>query len=352
MPDRERPSGDPRQLLREAEPQRRLDYLVGRATTAPSPYNTQPWRFRSKDPGVVDLQWDPRRHLREADPDRRLLFTALGAALENFLLAARDLGFEPVLEWLPDGEEASTVVRIRLGEPGPLPEPDPLVDLQVRRRTGRGIMVGPVESAVEEAVEGLDLGEVVLDWIPAEARRELGRIAGEAASRQWGRPAFRRELVAWLRDDRKALDRLRDGVALTRLKRLPGGPAWVLRRAILHMPGPFDPGRRAARRLSRAPAAVALSTPGDALRDWLATGRAYQRLGLQLAHAGLDLSPEAALVNDPEARRRAAEVLGRDHPQLVARVGRTPPGPPAPRRRLHRVLNPPAPDFPLYPRTD
>ncbi len=344
--------GDPRRLLREAEARRRLDYLVGRAAMAPSPYNTQPWRFRSRDPEVVDLQWDPRRHLREADPDRRLLYAALGAALENLLIAARDLGYEPGLEWFPEGEEGSTVARVRLGEPGPLPEPDPRVDLQVRRRTGRGAMLGPVEMAVGKAVEGLDLGEVALDWIPAEARRELGRIAGEAASRQWGHPAFRRELVAWLRDDRAALDEQRDGVALTHLKRLPAAAARALRQAILHVPGPFDPGRRSTRRLFRSPAAIALSTPGDGPQWWTATGRAYQRLGLQLALAGLDLSPEAILTNDAEARRRTAAILGREHPQLVARVGRTLSARPTPRRRLHRVLNPPAPDFPLYPRAD
>ncbi|KPV39423.1 hypothetical protein AN478_09610 [Thiohalorhabdus denitrificans] len=343
---------DPRQLLHDADPKRRLDYLVGRAAMAPSPYNTQPWRFRSKDPAVVDLQRDEQRRLQEADPDGRLLFLALGAALENFLIAAADLGFAPELEEFPEGEEGATVARIHLPEPGPLPEPDPRVGLQAVRRTAHGPLHGPADEAMRQAAEGLDLEGVHLDWVAEAEREPLIAIAVEAVTRRWRRRAFRRELWRWLRKDAAALEQERDGMALTNRRRLPGWVAAGARQAMLRVPGLMGPGRKAARRLRKAPALLALSTEGDGAGYWLATGRAYQRLGLELAHAGVALGPEAALTADPEARRRTAELLGRDHPQLVARVGRARPRPGLPRRRLHRVLNPPSPNFPLYPRSD
>jgi len=347
------PATDPRAFLREAEPQRRLDYLVGRAAMAPSPYNTQPWRFRAKDPTVVDLQWDPSRRLTAADPVGRLLFIALGAALENFLIAARDLGFQPELAWFPEGEEGATAVRVRLGEPGPLPDPDPRVDLQARRRTAHGALTGPVEPAVRQALEKLDVGEVRLGWAEEHWQEALAGHAAETAGRQWRDPAFRRELLAWLRKDQAALEAERDGMALTRFRRFPGWLAQGAKRAMRYLPGPFDPKGKTGRRIRQAPTLLVLSTPdGDGRRQWLAVGRAYQRIGLELAHAGHALGPEAALTATEEARTDTAEILRLSQPQLVARIGRARPHPGTPRRRLHRVLNPPAPTFPLYPHPD
>ncbi|MFA9461295.1 hypothetical protein [Thiohalorhabdus methylotrophus] len=343
---------DPRQLLHDAEPGRRLDYLVGRAGMAPSPYNTQPWRFRSKDSAVVDLQRDVSRRLPEADPEGRLQFLALGAALENFLIAAADLGHAPTLEWFPEGEEGATVARIRLGEPGALPDPDPRVELQALRRTAHGPLHGTADTAMREMVGSLELEAVRLDWVAEAGREAVADLAAEAVGDQWRRPAFRRELLHWLRKDTAALEEYRDGMPLLRRRRVPGWLAEAVRRAMLRMPGLFHPKRKAARRMRKAPALLVLATERDDPRGWLAAGRAYQRLGLELAHAGVALGPEAVLTADPGVRPRTAELLGCEHPQLVMRVGRARPGPPLPRRRLHRVLNPPAPNFPLYPRTD
>lgn len=349
------PGTDPRAFLREAEPQRRLGYLVGRAAMAPSAYNSQPWRFRTAkgDADTVDLQWDPARRLPRADPEGRLLFLALGAALENFLIAAADLGYAPHLDWFPEGEAGSTAVRITLGEPGELPEPDPRVDLQARRRTAHGPLTGPVEPAVRHNLEQLDLGPVTLSWAEDRWRDALAGHAAETASRRWRDPAFRRELATWLRKDRRELDARRDGLPLTRFRRFPGWLAALVKGAVMHVPALLDPKARTGRRIRRASALVVLATPdGDGPGQWLAVGRAYQRIGLELAHAGHALGPEGALTAAAEARAETGRLLALDQPQLVARVGRARPHPGTPRRRLHRVLNPPAPSFPLYPSAD
>ncbi|MEF8793322.1 hypothetical protein [Thiohalorhabdus sp.] len=347
------PATDPRAFLRDAEPQRRLDYLVGRASMAPSPYNTQPWRFRSRDAEVVDLQWDPDRRLDQADPNGRLLFVALGAALENFMIAAGDLGYQPEVVPFPEGEQGPTAVRISLGEPGTLPEPDPRVDLQARRRTAHGRLSGPVEPAVRDALDHLDLGEAELSWAENVWKDALAGHAAVTASRRWREHAFRREFLAWLRKDHAELEERRDGMAMTRFRRFPGWLAKVGRRAMLYLPVLFDPERKTGRRIRQAPALVVLATPaGNGRPQWLAVGRVYQRIGLELAHAGHAMGPEAVLTATESARAETANILRRKEPQLVARIGRARPHPGTPRRRLHRVLNPPAPTFPLYPHPD
>ncbi|MFB6261493.1 MAG: hypothetical protein ABEK42_12655, partial [Thiohalorhabdaceae bacterium] len=304
------PATDPRAFLREAEPQRRLDYLVGRASMAPSPYNTQPWRFRSRDAEVVDLQWDPDRRLAQADPNGRLLFVALGAALENFLIAARDLGYKPKLTPFPEGEEGTTAVRIALGEAGALPEPDPRVDLQARRRTAHGRLSGPVEPVLRDALNALDLPGAELSWAEDVWKDALAGHAAVTASRQWRDPAYRRELVSWLRKDHGELEERRDGMAMTRFRRFPDWLARAVRGAMINLPALFDPKRKTGRRIRQAPALVVLATPeGDGRAQWLAVGRAYQRVGLELAHAGHAMGPEAVLTASEPARAETANLL-------------------------------------------
>jgi hypothetical protein len=213
-------------------------------------------------------------------------------------------------------------------------------------------MRGPVDPQVASVLEALEPAPVHMARVPDERGEALAQVAGEMASAQWLRREVRAELAAWLRTDRRAWEEHRDGLVLSRRRRLPGWLGDAVRGLMVRLPALFDPGKRAERRVRRAPGLMVLHTDEDGVRAWLETGRAYQRLGLQLAHAGLDLAPESELTVGPEARERTAELLGVAHPQLVARVGRTPPSEATPRRRLHRVLNPPAPTFPLYPRGD
>lgn len=329
---------DPREFLRQAEPDRRLDYLVGRAALAPSAYNSQPWRFTTPDAATVELRPDPSRRLPQADPDDRLLHFALGAALENLLIAARDLGYAPEPEWLP---EEGVAVRVHLGEQGELPEPpDPLVDAMVRRRSGHGRLGGDnVRERARATARNLDLDPVLVDW-PEPDTLEVMLVAGKAAEReQWGSKAFRAELGRWLRRDRRESEHLRDGLAFTDWLPVPGWAAGWLRRLFLRHPGLFGAGRGVAKRLRRAPAVAVLSTMGDTHRDWLEAGQAYQRLGLALTEEGLSLAPESGLLASRAARDGASKVLGRPEPQLVARVGEATPGKPQPRRQLPHIKN-------------
>jgi hypothetical protein len=329
---------DPREFLRQAGSDRLLDYLVGRASLAPSAYNSQPWRFLTPDAATVELRPDDSRRLPQADPEDRLLYLALGAALENLLIAAADLGYHPEVEWLP---EEGVAVRVHLGEPGELPEPpDPRVDAMVRRRSARGRLGGDqVRERARATARNLELDPVLLDW-PEPATLDVMLVAGEAAEReQWGREAFRAELARWLRRDRRESESLRDGLAFTDWVAVPRWAAGWLRRALLRYPGLFGAGRGLRRRLHKAPAVAVLSTMGDTRRDWLEAGQAYQRLGLALTEEGLSLAPESGLLASHKARKAASKVLGRPEPQIVARVGEAGPLPPQPRRQLPHIKN-------------
>ena len=92
--------------------------LITAAARAPSVHNTQPWRFRVS-PDTVELWTDPRRKLR-ADPSGREMLISCGAALFGLRLAVRSLGYQPVVDLLPDPGRFRLLARVSLGAAKPM----------------------------------------------------------------------------------------------------------------------------------------------------------------------------------------------------------------------------------------
>jgi len=58
-----------------------FEFLVSKATKAPSGHNTQPWRFRQSE-SAVEIHPDFDRRLPVVDPHDRELFVSCGCATE------------------------------------------------------------------------------------------------------------------------------------------------------------------------------------------------------------------------------------------------------------------------------
>ena len=99
-----------------------IEKLARAAGSAPSPDNNQPWRFvRGAD--YLEIQLDASRSL-PSDVNGMFDLTGIGAAVENACVAAREAGFEPNVELLPNGEGARIHPHFAKREdphPGPLP---------------------------------------------------------------------------------------------------------------------------------------------------------------------------------------------------------------------------------------
>src|SRR5215210_9449480 len=100
-----------------------LETLLSHAVRAPSGDNTQPWRFAvDEEAGTIGLDLDPARDPSPMNAGQRMARLALGAALENLLRAAADLGWAAALDPEPGPFLARVRVRFRPdgtgGEPG------------------------------------------------------------------------------------------------------------------------------------------------------------------------------------------------------------------------------------------
>src|SRR5687767_9634406 len=179
----------------------RVAWYVSLARQAPSKHNTQPWRFTADD-DAVELYADATRSLRVSDPDDRELTIGCGAALKTYALAVRGLGYEPVVELLPDGP-AGPLARVSEGGRR-LPDPDEMLLLAAvpERHTDRGPLDASEPAAVtparlqRAAAAGGALLQLVSAAGPQEALARISAVAQEAANADPAYLSERRRVAA------------------------------------------------------------------------------------------------------------------------------------------------------------
>ena len=280
--------------------------LLATAARAPSIFNTQPWLFRVTSYSI-DLYADPSRKLR-ADLAGREMVISCGAALFGLRLAVRSLGYQPVVQLLPDPDRPRLLARVRFGVGLPMTDRErQMLESLPHRHTHRdvfapgplprGLLIGMQHDAVAEHAT-LALIDRPL------AYEQLASIVAQAARRQNLNPEARADVRKWVRPPGSSA---RDGVPASAIApqsgpqpgRLaqreldlgrglgspPGGSPQPGERppsgagptsggpSLLGLPAASDP----------PPAATAvLLTQGDTRADWLSAGQALHRL---LAHA-------------------------------------------------------------------
>lgn len=318
--------------------------LIGAAVLAPSDWNTQPWLFEV-DGSSIRLVADPSRALAVTDPDRRGMMLALGAALENLLVAARAWGLRPSVIYRPH-EAANGVMAEVSWMPGDQRRDRSLFGMIRERRTnrsdydGRGLFPQHRAQLTAQVPEGLSV-----HWVDDRAR--MARIADlvhDATRRQMSDRRAQQEQYGWLRFDGEE-KRRGDGVPVRALG-FSGPAEWFASRY-------FDPrsvwrrfgadsAAKQARGQIRSSGALALLT---ATRDDEATrlmgGQTFQRFALKATGFGLAHHALSAPVEVEAARAPLLAEFGAagEDPLLLVRLGHARAPRPVPRRAVGVVAS-------------
>ncbi|MEM9507788.1 MAG: nitroreductase [Cyanobacteria bacterium P01_E01_bin.35] len=305
----------------------KFQFLLNYAVLAPSGRNTQPWRFQIVD-DVVELYADKTRAL--ADPDFRELVISCGAALFHLRIAIRHFGYQDLVEIFPESLNSQLLARIRLGSRRIVKvEENFLFRAILRRSTNRlpfnsrklsASLISELESAT--CSEG-DWLQIMTKEIPVASREAIINLIAQGDRLQMSDPLFRQELAQWIHSSNRNRPR-HDGMSAQaqalndRLDVIAPLISFAVRAFTLSKTQAQDDHKLT----KNAPTLIMISSRGDTMRDWLATGEALAHLLLRARVDDVWASFFNQPIEIPQLRSRLQNLFPENgFPQILLRLG-------------------------------
>jgi len=282
-----------------------LSEALGMAVRAPSPYNTQPWRF-VVDENRIDLYLDPERVLHTSDPEGRQARLSCGAALFNLRLGIRAHGRAALVEIAPDPGRPDLLATVRIGgvQPKTITE-DRLARAIERRHTNRRPFLDrPVELPLRSGLKAAARAEnALVELVDASGRtapryRIIADLVRQADTVQQNDPRYQWESQRWS--------------------------------------GETAPPRR--REFEQQPLLVAVLTYSRGIDADVIAGMAMQRVLLTASDLGLSSSFLTQPFEVPQTRAQLTELFKPHEIHTLLRVGYGYPVAPTPRRAVDDVI--------------
>lgn len=311
-------------------------HIANRANLAPSVHNTQPTRWRFEQDGSITLCADASRFLDVGDPAYRDAGLSCGTALEGTLMTLAQLGRRVgYIEDLWNLNECHAISGHRLAARlHLLPDnsgnaaPDPLAKTIKDRFTWRTHFL-PVEYQFTRQLENWAAGKSDVTLATSAVDIEFLAHKNDAASLAVMRdPAFRKELVSWMRLSRTHPGFRSDGLNLDALKMnaVEGLGAKIVLGGLFPLMDQIGLAKSLVSELSKTKSSSAIALfhrPAEELP--IETGRAFYRFWLEMAALGFAAWPMAAVADDVESSNEccARFAVPKDHRLInVLRVGR------------------------------
>ena len=308
--------------------------LIKAATQAPSGHNSQPWWFETSDHSIV-ISPNLDRALPAVDGQHRELFISLGCALENLCIKASELQYQTNVTLSPE-----EVITIDLQKSEAVAS-DPLASMIEKRQTNRSVYdnkhIDPalLQSLVEQTgatgiftfANGTPLFEKLTDAV----------LQGNTA--QMSDPAFKNELLSWIRFNKKHSESTHDGLSYAVLG-APNLPRWVTEPIVKGSLKAKTQNKTDLKKIQSSSDMVLITTATNDIPTWIATGRTLERFLLLLTQAGI----AHAYLNQPcevpeiNAMLRENLPIAQAYPQILLRLGYAQPMAYSKRKDIREVM--------------
>jgi nitroreductase len=310
--------------------------LVRQATLAASSHNTQPWKFRIEQDRIVILP-DFSRRCPVVDADDSHLFKSLGCAAENIVHAAAAQGFSADVRF----DAAADGIVVLLNRDATARATDLSRAIPGRQCVKATYDGTPVDSAeIDVLVDAGRRASVRTIVLTSDAQKDaVADYVNRGNAVQLTDPAFRDELVSWIRFNPAQALRSGDGLA-GRTSGQPPLPGWVAKAIVGLVITPKAQAKSDAGGIASAAGVAVFVSSRDDKAAWVDVGRAYERFALQATVLGI----RSAFINQPiEVRELRPELeswlgLEGEHALLMVRFGHGPTAPFSLRRPLDEVI--------------
>jgi nitroreductase len=290
----------------------RLAFLLRYAILAPSSHNTQPWKFAvSRDEIAIFVNKD--RWLRVADADQRELYTSVGCALENLLVAAEHFGYGYQLAYFPEVLNQGLVASVEF-LPGRMTSsfrgPELFDAIDARHTNHLPYDPRPIPEDALERIKACVIEEGIALHLTGdlEPRRKADELAGRADAIQFADPDFCEELGYWIGEG-------------------AFGTPWLLTKLAQLASAYLDLGKYVAKpnseRLLNAPVFGIICAKENDRLSQVKVGQVFERIYLTATALGIRLQPMSQLTAVPEIRAELADLIPKKDtfPQQPFRLG-------------------------------
>lgn len=301
------------------------------AVRAPSPFNTQPWRFAVHG-DRIELRLDRSRMLAVADPDAREARLACGAALCNVRVQLRALDRVGLVDLMPDRDDPDLLAVVRIAGERPATDSErKLADAISKRHTNRHPFLDrPVSANARATLASAARAEGArLVCVAASERYDLlVELIRKAEQRLDTNEAYRQEVRYWLGGP---VDR-RDGVPIDAIGPGPVDDQLVRLRSF-YRSNPLP-----ARQFEQQPLLAAVVTAGTSPRYEVIAGAGMQRALLAACSHGLSASFLSQPFEVPDIRDEVTRAFASDgQAHTLLRIGYGYPVGVTPRRSVDDV---------------
>ena len=288
--------------------------LISFAICAPSGHNSQPWKFQIVGNTIV-ISPDFSKRLPIVDSSDIELFISLGCALENMQIAATNYGYLSDYDYT-DGKIVVTFTK------SDSCAVDSLFAHIKTRHTHRGSFTGEkIPQEQIEALKQIDNKSVATFASGTPAADFICREIEEGNVIQMSDTAFKRELLSWMRFNKKHIEQTNNGLCYNVLG-FPATPMFMGKKIVKSFLKPESQNKTDDKVNASVSHFCLLCTDGKSEKDYIALGKKLERVLLTVCGSGLAYNFSNQPCEIPELTDKLRSELNiAGYPAVLLRLG-------------------------------
>jgi len=291
--------------------------LISFAILAPSGHNSQPWQFQVSDNEII-ITPDYTKRLDVVDGNDRELFISLGCATENLMTAARHYGYDSKYDF-SDGKIVVTFYKKDAYND------DTLFDAITKRHTHRGNFSGAkIPDNILQNISARILQDNASVKIYNSESREgdiIKQKIAEGNEIQMSDTAFKRELVSWMRFNKKHVNETHNGLCYNVLG-FPATPKPIGKRLVGMFLNPKAQNKTDNAINASASHFCVFCVKDDNAKNWVDLGVFLERFLLKITSEGISYSFSNQPCEIPSLKENLRQNLNLTaYPSVIIRLG-------------------------------